>query len=344
MRRRTQKDKEFGVKIESALKNRHDNFYHSSQSFRRVLILLIFYLGITTVANLGELWNTELVVKRDFWNKFFEILGPASVIIYLLLLIANPPEGKIEKDRWLWKNGRRLIVAQVVYPIILLISFGLNFEKLSDMSALTSKIIILMSVSLIFFLIYGVILLFVVFKPSKILSNRINVIGTTSFLLQFFPVLLVLMEYQKGRNSVFIYLLMLLILVMVGGHTWFLITKRKLSILQMHSLGVISPLIITELLRSRSKIIEHRIRANDFIKNKYKAEQYAYLKILNEELVREINEHSSFPMLRVILSIFTIVGALILFIFSAIGEGLVQDLFNDRIKEYFCNSLNWFCE
>lgn len=325
-------------KIEFSIQNRPNDFHNSSTSFYIFLYTLIFLTSFIIIklstkqifTFLEKGYSTPEIIKT-----VIIFLAATFFVFHMYIRTLTSPKEKQKKDKWLWNNGRLLIVTQVIYPTLIIISLFLNLNEFVSGNNITARIYLLIILGFLFNIIFGAIIFISVINPRIIFSRQINLIGATSYVLQFVVLALIITNsYLSGITSFwFCLILFLILLYLIFKHSKPIFQQERLLLTQIYAMEIVSPYKLTELIISKNSELKQRIKAIKYIRKKYKDEEFTFLQALNKELVREINSTTQTKWNWIFA------GLAIIFIFTieAIGEGLIQDIFNGPIKEYFCN-------
>lgn len=313
------------------------------ESRRKVIRFFFFNTLIFLFFNIfyifKEITTKELTVL-EITKLVFLLLATVFFTRFAYFLGLRAPKEKDIRDEWYWNIGRKLYLSRSLYPLFLAIVFLLEI--------VSSEIIpdTLVVVALVFACIYSSIILTVINRPTLVISRKITGVGSAIFIGELLIVLILILKYDRfwqldfSPLSIFLIPASLIVSVLIYHHLSALWKKNELNIVQTHALNIIKPVYLVKILKDKSKNISDKIRALKYIRKKMKKDDYGFLQALGEELIIDENRQSK-GFLGLIVTCAIVV---IIFIIESIGEGLVQDIFNDSIKMWLCQKVGFFCE
>ncbi len=341
---KTEKNKLLIQRIESSINNRPDNFYYSNRTFRFIIWSCIILLTLLFLNLIIQGFSSYINGGYKNLDLLKLIVNAASLIVftgYFFIRTLDSPKEKLKKDKWLWEKGRLLVTGHTLYPILLGVALIMNFVDFTNSDLVSQPILSLIIIGLFSTSMYGMVIFFIILYPKKIFSSKINTFGVAAYLMQFFVLGLILynMYSQKLISGLVFFFILTIDMLLIYRHGKYLFYRNSLALTQKNALEIISPITLSKLITSKNKELNLRIKAIKYIEIKYNKNQYAYLGILNEELLREINSQSKSKYTWLL----SIAWGLILYAAGSIGEGLLQDKFNNPIKKLLCEYLNIYC-
>ncbi len=330
----------FEKKVKEKLKKRQNQF--SNESRFRLWGLFISTLSLILIFGFIYIFNEIKFEKTKETDLFFwclQIFGILFLIIFSILLRKGPND-KIERDKWLWVHGKNLYLVKVLASLIgLILILQFLFFFRSDLLGNIIFVITFIGIPIFYLFYYGIVI-FIFLNPSKI-NSIITVIGSLFHAKLFFllsmacgiifwntyiPSLFVLMGLLSGISS-------LQFLKIFSNNS-------ELNKVQEAVLKIVPPPIMYGTLSKQKEKIVHKFKAMKMLQKLYSKEEYGILQCLSEELVIIGNSSKNWKGKAVIILLIS----LGLFILTSIGEGLIQDLFNDDLKDFFCEIFGLFCK
>lgn len=273
---------------------------------------------------------------------FVTLINLASLSVYFLMLIYSQdvPENRIRRNKWFYKNG---LIARVLKTFISFIFTFISYYALNHYNLNKGFGNLILFTGFFGVFIYNFSILYLIIFPKHLLSGFITGLGTGSRILGFGFIII-------GIRSILIYyfiesiLLDLLILIVLGflarlvveiDYRFLKYSEFGLNFVQMRVLDVVKPLQLSLVFRSYIEELKDKKQAIKLLKKLEKKEQYGVMIELANMLSKERTSKSKW--------VIGILAAFLLFILTSIGEGIIQDLFNDSVKEAFCNLLGILC-
>lgn len=198
--------------------------------------------------------------------------------------------------------------------------------------------------SISLFAILSIILTIAVYiykNPSQITSQQLTGLGTS--LMGTYPLLLTLFFLSGWVNIGVLGTSILIIFIGYSSWSFFIKNKKEKSInlMQLYLIKIIPSDRLSYSMKPIIKQNKDKIRALKVLEEIEKKYPYGVKKVIEDEILAKSNKSNKSLLVKFFL---TILLTLIGFLISSIGEGLVQDLFNDDIKRILCEKIKLYCK
>lgn len=311
-----------------------------SMSFFNLLGLIFissFFFG-TTIKNKIAKTSNKITLGFEY-DQILILLGLITYGIFggltLYKLNKNNTINKdSEKIRKIWRDS---LYIYLLGSILVTAGMSLGLDLSSNFFTLQITMIFFLSIAILLKLI-----LIVIFNNPKLLTNKPLIIFSDYLNLLIWTTFFILPFSSPGfqPNSVFIVIYLSILTII---HIILLITnKDKLTLVQRTAIQYINIEKLSFGLTSILDDIDAEKRAIVEIEKRINKGDYAYLTKMNTLLLKKFSPNRNIP--------YTIIKYLVITLFSffaflitSIGEGLIQDLFNEKIKVITCKILGLFC-
>lgn len=241
------------------------------------------------------------------------------------------PESDIDFDNWYWKRGRKIYT----YGAIFIFCLTINQIIASEIgNPITKKIAYGTVFSIIAF---SVCVGLIVKKPIRITNPKIVAVGNASISLAFITIPLMMVIYGVTLiNYILIFIGFILLLyasVLIFYNYW---KKPKINPTIYAAINIIHPEKILNDFKTHYEKLSDQLKAIQIIKKLEKKRQFG-VQIALVNILTEKYSKNTFKIGGLLFS-------LLIFILGSISEGLIQDLVNDNIKDFFCKYLKMYCE
>ena len=336
---RLRKDEELIERVKLSMKNRRRNFPKHSILFVRVF--QIFYLIFV-----GSVFYL-LFIEQDLpWEKNTGTITIAISILFAITFFTlkitlegkTPPKDKEEADIWKWKNQVRIYYTTIAIALFSLIGV-LTYFILVSPNSMERGMVKFTFISLPIIVVGQFsILIYILNNPAYILKK-----------ITFWATVLMAVMYQLISMTAGILYAKIgapNLLLFVGGSALMFIVilvslfkKDALNLVQIRLIRVVFPPRLYRAVSSAERRVEDQYSALRIIKKLYGSEKYGVYQALSDEIIRN-NSDSYSRFWKVSLTLMVSFG---LFFAGAVGEGLIQDLINDDLKQWLCEKIGKYC-
>lgn len=314
----------------------HDTFF---DKLGQESILWIYLIALCFSIFIGIFYTQSTDLSK--LSLALQYICIAIILLHFLALSrlkrSASSKNKRSIDVNLWKLGQYQAIFRFTVSItfIALVSLGIKIIPIY-----TFYISVLCAIS---YMVYGISLMTILYRPSLFFNYAITGIGTGFHLLAsvIFPVSLALLfRYYVNNDDILVRILgagfgVYMISITLGciGHI-ILFFREKLNFVQLEVLTIIPTDRIFNELRDKISVYRDQI---DAIEAKIKIDRVLSKGAKSEfvKLILEENQWSKGKIIGVLLAILLPLQLFIVFIATSIGEGLVQDIFNERIKQWW---------
>ncbi len=249
---------------------------------------------------------------------------------FLLFLYAQiPPVDKAKLDMWLLRRGRRTLL---LFTTILLVQIA--SQMLPAEITVFGRYRVMAAVGYLGYSVFFCTVIAVLARPELFVSERITTLASSCFALALAAApVRIIAAFQPSAVTVWNTILLSLPLMVVV--TYQQLRPRSLNIVQFTVLYIMNPARLLTALRSHNKVIQDQYNA---LLVKTRLERNLSLGV-QKELVQLMVKENKSTKERLWWFI-----PIVVFILTAIGESLIQDLlYESIIRPLFCEVLGTLC-
>lgn len=311
----------------------------------------VFIVALLFLISIGRVVSFLLGSERDFMpNEVPLNIRLSSILIaisqtiffgyglYLFNKIKSDKKNlSFDKNQDVRKKWRGLFKAFLISLVVLVVGIIIGLDRGSKYFEIEIKA----TLPVVILGIY-VLQLILGFNRPVLIFSRIQIFINKFLLISFSVLITLIFAYIiKPNFTENLYLISAAIFLGIAVH--FLLYVKHGSKFSHYQRLIMRYSDIEKLSFAMAQIdlnVNAEKRALMDIEKKIKKKDYTYLIKYNEQLSKRIVRKESNLLL---ISRYLVV-AILTFILTSVGEGLVQDLFNDQIKIQLCNIFGWYCD
>lgn len=299
---------------------RHETFRKSAK-LATVVILTFIFISYSFIFGLA-------LPYVDSREAALYLLSVSAILVILgdVLVHARKIPSRVDIEKYYWTVEKQSTFVRLIgYGLVLFLAYSFD---------LNSRAIFFSWSIVVFYLIFSLVVLYIRKNPIRLKDKLITGFGSAAFDISF--IAFILFGFSKWID--FEWKVLLVFIGAIGVLIWrsYYHRHNRLDVVQLIAIKTISPKILLHELKPEWKRISNRVEALKLLKKLDKNGKYGVRQELAKELIAETSSQKG-----LLISFLLALG---LYFITSIGEGLIQDLFNDDIKEFLCRLVKIYCK